>query len=96
MYYRTIALLKFYLPFLLFTLFLGACQEKSNNAIIYKKPIAEKMDPVYSWLAIRYNFNKPQFKRVFYTYYNKKIKEKKYKSAAKVLEVVSLTYSSYS
>ena len=95
MYYRTIALTKFSLAFLILALFLGACQEKSDNAIIYKKPIAVKMDPVYNWLAIRYNFNKPQFKRVFYTYYNKKIKEKKYKSAAKILEVVSLTYSSY-
>jgi two-component system NarL family sensor kinase len=95
MYYRTMALAKFSLAFLISALFLGACQEKSDNAIIYKKPIAEKMDPVYNWLAIRYNFNKPQFKRVFYTYYNKKIKEKKYKSAAKILEVVSLTYSSY-
>lgn len=95
MYNWIIVLKKFHLNLLLLALFLCSCHKNNDDSVIYKKPVAEMRDPVYNWLAIRYNFNKPQFKRVFYSYYNNKIKEKNFKSAAKILEVVSLTNSSY-
>lgn len=75
-------------------IFLGGCNGKEET-IIYKKPLNEKFDSVCTWLDQRENFNDEKYMSVFYDYYNKKIKEKKFIDAARAMEFVSFVATGY-
>ncbi|MEO8240613.1 MAG: sensor histidine kinase [Flavobacterium sp.] len=59
------------------------------------KPPNEKISTVCAWLKNEANFEKPNYQTVFYDYYNKNIKTKKYTEAAKAMEIVSLQNASF-
>ncbi|RWX01383.1 tetratricopeptide repeat-containing sensor histidine kinase [Flavobacterium cerinum] len=75
-------------------IFFGSCNEKKGTTV-YKKPLNEKFDAVCTWLNDNNNFYKENYYSVFYEYYNRKIKEKKFKDAAQAMEFVSLISSGY-
>lgn len=70
-------------------LFFLNCNDKKDNEVIYKQPPAEKLDAVCTWLNNDDHFFESNYKPVFYNYYNLKIKQKDFKAASKVLEIVS-------
>ncbi len=72
----------------LMAFFLWSCHEKKDSTICYKKPPSEILNSTCTWLNKDENFNKPSYMPSFYTYYNKKIKEKKFMDASRALEIV--------
>ncbi|WP_163408670.1 tetratricopeptide repeat-containing sensor histidine kinase [Flavobacterium ajazii] len=75
-------------------LLLGSCNQKTKT-ILYIKPTDEKLNTICRWLKNEVNFEKPNYKTVFYNYYNKNIKAEKYAEAAKAMEIVSLQNASF-
>lgn len=75
-------------------LLLNSCNQKTK-VILYTKPPDEKLDSVCKWLKLDENFEKPNYQKVFYDYYNKNIQAEKYTEVAKVMEIVSLQNASF-
>jgi two-component system NarL family sensor kinase len=72
-----------------------ACNDQKGNAIIYKKPASEKLDATCTWLQKEDNFSNKKYMGILYNYYNQKIREKNYLTAAKALEVVAWNTASF-
>ena len=75
-----------------------ACNEKKESDNLYKKPAVEKVDKTFDWIQAETNFVKPNYQTTLYTYYNQKLKEKNYITAAKTLQAAAWNtaiYASY-
>lgn len=81
--------------FFLCLLLLGACNKQKEETIIYKKPLKLNFDATCTWLNDVENYNKKNYLSVFYTYYDKKIKEEKFIDASRAMEIVSFKKSSH-
>jgi two-component system, NarL family, sensor kinase len=85
--------------FLLITILItGAffsCNEKKESATLYKKPAVEKIDKTFDWIKVDTNFVNPNYQTTLYTYYNQKIKEKNYITAAKTLQAAAWNTAGY-
>ena len=72
-------------------LFLLGCNDKKESNVVFVKEQPAKEDAIKTWLRQNENYaNSKNYLLVFNTYYNKKISEKNYLDAAKILDVVSL------
>lgn len=72
-------------------LFLLGCNDKKESNVVFFKEQPAKEDAIKTWLRQNENYaNSKNYLLVFNTYYNKKISEKNYLDAAKILDVVSL------
>ncbi|MCD0467276.1 sensor histidine kinase [Flavobacterium sp. ENC] len=72
-----------------------ACNEKKESNTLYKKPAVEKIDKTFDWIKVDTNFVNPKYQTTLYTYYNQKIKEKNYLTAAKTLQAAAWNTASY-
>lgn len=96
MYCCSRRLLKFNLVFLLMLLCFMSCQEKSDVKVRYYKPLDDQFDKTCTWLNQKNNFYKKNYIPTFYSYYNKKIKEKDYSNASRALEIVCIKKAYFS
>lgn len=80
---------------LISVIFLGSCQQYKDQSIIYKKDHSQQFDSITTWLEEPNNFHQENYQSTFYEYYDQKIREKKYKEAAKAMEFVSLNNAGY-
>ena len=64
-----------------------SCNHQKENGFVFKKEESTKKDAVKEWLYSVSNYKKSKnYLNAFYNYYNKKIKEKDYVSAAEALD----------
>ena len=84
----------FILP--LFLVLLSGCKEEQNAAVIFKEGPPEKLDSTCSWLKEKRNFQTKEYPLVFRDYYERKLRENDYASAAKALETAADQHIYYS
>lgn len=71
------------------TLFLLlGCNDKKESGVVFEKEIPVKEDATKAWLHKVENYKKDKnYLSVLYKYYNKKIEERNYSSAAEILDI---------
>lgn len=67
-----------------------SCQNKTTSSETFTKPVIEILDPTCTWLKETSNYHKQNYLTRFYNYYEKKIAEKNFLSAAMAMEIVSI------
>lgn len=68
---------------------LVCCHEKPPQTVIYKEPSDTRLDATCQWLNKKEHFHKDSYLPVFYAYYQKKLANKDYRSAAYALGIVA-------
>lgn len=76
-------------------LLFSGCEEKEGTEVIFKE-VPVKLDATCTWLEEKQHFHNEEYDRVFQDYYNEKLNQNDYVSAAKALEIVAENHSYYS
>ncbi len=80
----------FLLIFILFCYSLASCNKTENSNQKSKESIVARVDKTCTWLENQDHFYLKEYMPTFYTYYNQKIKTRKYKDATIALETVCI------